>query len=82
MYHCCFLFTEAVEALWALSFDQKIQAEIINDPKSRVIDTFVKLYKSSEDKNVRNICCKALWTMKNSLKNSQYYKKVGKFRFE
>ncbi|XP_052086155.1 uncharacterized protein LOC127723543 isoform X2 [Mytilus californianus] len=68
---------EAVEALWSLSFDQQIQAEIINDPECGVIDTFVKLYKSAEDKGVRRICGKALWTMKNSLKNSQHYKKVG-----
>ncbi|CAC5422706.1 unnamed protein product [Mytilus coruscus] len=68
---------EAVEALWSLSFDQQIQAEIINDQDCGVIDTFVNLYKSAEDKGVRRICGKALWTMKNSLKNSEHYKKIG-----
>ncbi|XP_076084653.1 uncharacterized protein LOC143055403 [Mytilus galloprovincialis] len=68
---------EAVEALWSLSFDQQIQTEIINDQECGVIDTFVKLYKSAEDKGVRRICGKALWTMKSSLKNCQHYKKIG-----
>lgn len=82
LYQCCFLFSEAVEALWTLSFDESIQAAIIHDPECQVITTFVKLYKCSKDNDLRKICCEALWTMNNSLKKSLYHKKVGKFKFE
>lgn len=64
-------------ALWTLSFDKQNQEEIINDTDCKVIETFVK-HSKADDEVVKKICSKALWTMRNRLKDSQHYKAIGK----
>jgi hypothetical protein len=63
------LLLEAVGALWTLSFDEQNRAEMINNPDSKVIDTLYKCHKA-ENEEVRKICYKALWTMRDHLKSS------------
>ena len=71
--------TEAVGALWSLSFDENNKDMMINDDKCKVIDTFERL-TSSEDDKVKDICRKALWTMREGLVKSTRYKSLGKYR--
>ena len=52
---------------------------MINDEKCKAIDTFERLM-SSEDKKVKDICRKALWTMRKGLVNSKRYVSLGKYR--
>ena len=70
--------TEAVGALWSLSFDENNKDMMINDDKCKVIDTFERL-TSSEDDKVKDICRKALWTMREGLVKSTRYKSLGKY---
>ena len=52
---------------------------MINDEKCKAIDTFERLM-SSEDKKVKDICRKALWTMRKGLVKSKRYESLGKYR--
>ena len=70
--------TEAVGALWSLSFDENNKDMMINDDKCKAIDTFERL-TSSEDDKVKDICRKALWTMREGLVKSTRYKSLGKY---
>ncbi|CAG2233919.1 unnamed protein product [Mytilus edulis] len=67
---------EAVKALWTLSFDKQNQSEMIeNKDNNCVIDIFIR-HSKSEDSEVRRTCTKALWTMKDGLRTSQYYQQI------
>lgn len=81
MTKCVLPILEAVGALWTLSFDEQNRAEMINNPDSKVIDTLYKCHKA-ENEEVRKICYKALWTMRDHLKSSEHYKHIGKSRLK
>lgn len=67
---------EAVRVLWTLSFDKQNQSEMIeNKDNNCVIDIFIR-HSKSEDSEVRRTCTKALWTMKDGLRTSQYYQQI------
>jgi hypothetical protein len=68
--------TEAVGALWSLSFDENNKDMMVNDDKCKVIDTFERLTTSKDDK-VKDICRKALWTMREGLVKSTYFQLVS-----
>lgn len=63
--------------MWSLSFDKDNKHMMINDEKCKAIDTFERLM-SSEDEKVKDICRKALWTMREGLVKSTRYKSLGK----
>lgn len=65
--------------MWTLSFDKQNQSEMIeNKDNDCVIDIFIR-HSKSEDHEVKRTCTKALWTMKDGLRSSQYYQQIGEF---
>jgi len=68
--------------MWTLSFDEENVKTMIDDKSCTVVDTFIKLKTSSPHDKVRNICNRALWTMREKLVQSERYKEIGRPLFE
>jgi len=63
--------------MWTLSFVEENQKTMILDNECFPIDTFIRLWRSSNNKNVKKICNGALWTMRKTLAESSEYKQIG-----
>lgn len=66
---------EAIRTLRILSFEKEIQAQMISDTSSGVIDIFIR-EQDSTDKKISKYSKGALWTMRNRLAKSDKYKDI------
>lgn len=70
-------FSEAVKALWTLSFDKENQINMVTDKNLGVVEIFIE-HRHSPDKETRNACEGALWTLREELSQLDSYKDLGK----
>lgn len=63
--------TEAVRAIWTLSFDKQNKTEMIEKNEWNVIET-LKIMSQSSDETVKKISKQALWTIKDQHNTGLY----------
>lgn len=67
-------FTEAMGALWTLSFDKENQDVMLQD--DAVMKNFINL-RTSPIQRIKNACNGALWNMREKLSSEDKYKELG-----
>ena len=74
------LITEAVGALWALSFDEDNRKNMVNYECLELISVLDKM-KASENKLIREAAYGTLWNLRDLLQNSKFerFRDIGMY---
>ena len=72
-----FYFSEAVSALWTLSFDKNIANTMIET--DGVVELLDELLKTAENDELKDLAHRTLWTMREYLAESEQYRELGEY---
>ena len=72
------LFSEAVNAIWVLSFDAENQKIMVNTDDLEIVENISNLTQSAND-NIRKASNGTLWNLRDELRTSenQKYREIG-----
>ena len=70
------LYTEAIDCLWILSFDNENKKRMVAEPN--LVSTVHDIFKTEQGR-VNHGCQGILWTLREEMMNSCDHKEKGKF---